>query len=138
MLLLLLLSRFSRVWLCVTPQTAALQAPLSLGFSRQEHWSGLPFPSPLRESEKWKGSCSVLSDCQRSHWLQPTRLLHPWDFPGRNTGVGCHFLLQEHSWLSNKIFRVICHNLKMVVITDTKEKGSGRRTSGASKMVFFP
>ena len=43
--LLLLLSRFSRVWLCATPQTAAYQAPPSLGFSRQEHWSGLPFPS---------------------------------------------------------------------------------------------
>ena len=42
----LLLSCFSRVRLCVTPQTAAHQAPLSLGFSRQEHWSGLPFPSP--------------------------------------------------------------------------------------------
>ena len=41
-----MLSRFSRVRLCATPQTAALQAPLSLGFSRQEHWSGLPFPSP--------------------------------------------------------------------------------------------
>ena len=42
--LLLLLSRFSRVWLCATPYTAAHQAPLSLGFSRQEYWSGLPFP----------------------------------------------------------------------------------------------
>ena len=52
MLLLLLLSHFSRVRLCVTPQTAAHQAPLSLGFSRQEHWSGLPFPSPVHESEK--------------------------------------------------------------------------------------
>ena len=51
-LLLLLLSRFSRVWLCATPQTAAHQASLSLGFSRQEHWSGLPFPSPMHESEK--------------------------------------------------------------------------------------
>ena len=49
--LLLLLSRFSRVRLCATPQTAAHQAPLSLGFSRQEHWSGLPFPSPMHESE---------------------------------------------------------------------------------------
>ena len=47
LLLLLLLSRFSRVRLCATPQTAAHQAPLSLGFSRQEHWSGLPFPSPV-------------------------------------------------------------------------------------------
>ena len=50
--LLLLLSRFSRVRLCVTPETAAHQAPLSLGFSRQEHWSGLPFPSLMHESEK--------------------------------------------------------------------------------------
>ena len=51
-ILLLLLSRFSRVRLCATPQMAAHQAPLSLGFSKQEHWSGLPFPSPMHESEK--------------------------------------------------------------------------------------
>ena len=50
LLLLLLLRRFSRVRLCATPQTAAHQAPPSLGFSRQEHWSGLPFPSPMHES----------------------------------------------------------------------------------------
>ena len=50
-ILLLLLSCFSRVRLCVTPQMAAHQAPPSLGFSRQEHWSGLPFPSPMHESE---------------------------------------------------------------------------------------
>ena len=62
----------------------------SLGFSRQEHWSGLPFPSPMLESEKWKWSRSVMSDPQRPHGLQPTRLLRPWDFPGRRTGVGCH------------------------------------------------
>ena len=60
--ILLLLSRFSRVRLCATPETAAHQAPLSLGFSRQEHWSGLPFPSPMHESEKWKWSHSVVSD----------------------------------------------------------------------------
>ena len=50
--LLLLLSRFSRVQLRATPETAAHQSPPSLGFSRQEHWSGLPFPSPMHESEK--------------------------------------------------------------------------------------
>ena len=60
--LLLLLSFFSRVRLCATPEMAAHQAPLFLGFSRQEHWSGLPFPSPMRESEKWKWSRSVMSD----------------------------------------------------------------------------
>ena len=46
-LLLLLLSLFSRVWLHATPQTAAHQALLSLGFSRQGYWSGLPFSSPM-------------------------------------------------------------------------------------------
>ena len=51
LLLLLLLSRFSRVWLCAT-----------------------------------------LTLCR--HGLQPTRLLHPWNSPDKNTGVGCHFLLQ--------------------------------------------
>ena len=51
---MLLLSHFSRVRLCVTPQTSAHQAPPSLGFSRQEHWSGWPFPSPMYQSEKVK------------------------------------------------------------------------------------
>ena len=93
-IMLLLLSHFSRVWLCVTPQTATHQAPPSLGFSRQEHWSGLPFPSPMHESEKWKWSRSVVSDSQQPHGLQRTRLLCPWDFPGKSTGVGCHCLLR--------------------------------------------
>ena len=68
-MLLLLLSRFSHVWLCVTPQTAAHQAPLSLGFSRQEHWSGCSF-SPMHESEKWKWSRLVMSDPQRPPGLE--------------------------------------------------------------------
>ena len=49
---MLLLSHCSRVGLCATPQMAAHQAPPSLEFSRQEHWSGLSFPSPMHESEK--------------------------------------------------------------------------------------
>ena len=63
------------------------------GFSRQEHWSGMPFPSPMHESEKWKWSLSVVSDSSPPHGLQPTRFLRPWDFPGKSTGVGCHCLL---------------------------------------------
>ena len=39
-----------------------ITAPPSLGFSRQEHWSGLPFPSPMHEGEKWKWSRSVVSN----------------------------------------------------------------------------
>ena len=76
---------------------AAHLAPPSLGFSRQEHWSGLPFPSPMCESEKWKWSRSVVSDPQWPHGLQPSRLLCPWDFPGKSTGVGCHCLLRQNT-----------------------------------------
>ena len=36
-----------------------------------------------------------MSDSVRPHGLQPTRLPRPWDSPGKNTGVGCHFLLQS-------------------------------------------
>ena len=60
-----LLSRCSRLRPCATPETAAHQAPPSLGFSRQEHWSGLPFPSPVHEVESEREvaqSCPTLSD----------------------------------------------------------------------------
>ena len=46
------LSCFSRVRLFVTPWTVAHQTPLSMELSRQEYWSGLPYPSPMHESEK--------------------------------------------------------------------------------------
>jgi len=43
---LCVLIRFSRVWLFMAPWTVARQTPLPMGFSRQEYWNGLPFPSP--------------------------------------------------------------------------------------------
>ena len=49
----------------------------------------------LPKSLTVKLSRSVVSDSLRHQGLQPTRFLHPWDFPGKRTGVGCHFLLQE-------------------------------------------
>ena len=54
-------------------------------------WVAISFSS----ARKWKVrvSRSVVSDPQRPHGLQPTRLLRPWDFPGKSTGVGCHCLL---------------------------------------------
>ena len=55
--MLLLLSHFSRVQLCATPEMAAHQTPLSLGFSRQEYWSGLPFPSPMHAGMLSRFSC---------------------------------------------------------------------------------
>ena len=45
----------------------------------------------MRKKER-KWTRSVLSDSLQPHRLQPTMLLLPWDFPGKSTGVGCHFL----------------------------------------------
>ena len=55
---------------------------ISVYFLQYSAWS---------ESER-KWSRSVLSDSLRPHGMQPTRFLHPCDFPGKNTGVDCHFL----------------------------------------------
>ena len=69
----------SRVWLLATPRTAAHQAPPSMGFSRQEYWSGVPLPSPATFST----SCIYHPWCcpnQRSK-LQPQRLSHAWHPP---------------------------------------------------------
>ena len=67
LLLLLLLSHIvpDSVW----PYRWQPSGLPSLGFSRQEYWSGLPFPSPVHESEKWKWSRSVVSDSSRPHGL---------------------------------------------------------------------
>ena len=107
--LVLLLSHFSRVKLCVTP---------SLGFSRQEHWSGLPFPSPIHKSEKWKWSRSLMSDSSRPHGLQPTRLLCPWDFPGESTGVGCHSYLENYSSLDRGAWQASPRGCKESAMTE--------------------
>ena len=69
-------------------------------------WVAISFSNG--ESEQWDWSRSVMSDSQRPHGLQPTRLFHPWDFPGKSTGLGCHCLLpnflEEFSSLSHYIF----------------------------------
>ena len=63
------------------------------GVREKRHPVILPFQSALGQSIHWRGgSLSVVF-----HSLRPqgcTRFLCPWDFPGKNTGVGCHFLLQ--------------------------------------------
>ena len=83
--------------LCLTlcdPIDGSLPGSPVPGILQARNWSGLPFPSPMHESEKRKWSRSVMSNSQQPHGLQPTRLLHPWDFPGKSTGVGCHCLLR--------------------------------------------
>ena len=113
--------------LYVTPETAAHQAPLSMGFSRQEYWRGLPLPSPVytytfmyilyihrciyvynwvtmlysRDGHNIINqrcvcvlSHSVMSDSLRAHGLWSAWLPCPWDFPGKDTGMGYHALVQ--------------------------------------------
>ena len=60
--------------------------------ARTLEWVAISF------SSAWKWSRSVMSDSSRPPGLQPTRLLHPWDFPGKSTGVGCHCLLHSLVW----------------------------------------
>ena len=62
---------------------------------------------------KWKWSRSVVSDPQWPHELQPSRLLCPWDFPGKSTGVGCHCLLL----VNNRPYK-----FKIAVMTQTMRK----------------
>ena len=64
----------------------------------------------MHESEKWKWSHSVMSNPQRFHGLQPTRLLRPKDFPGKSTGVGCHCLLLRTRLNINIMCKVILIN----------------------------
>ena len=82
----------SRVRLLATPWTAAHQAPPSMGFSRQEYWSGVPLPSPRSLLVicfmHVYVSHSAMSDSLPPYELSPARLLSPWNSPGKNTEVG--------------------------------------------------
>ena len=70
----------------VGDEISACNAPISF-------IEALTFLTSVKSEVKW--SHSVVSDSLRPHGLYPTRILSPWDFPGKNTGVGCHFLLQN-------------------------------------------
>ena len=60
--------------------------------ARTLEWVAISFSNAW----KWKVKVKSLSHVRPSAtpWLQPSRLLHPWDFPGKSTGVGCHCLLR--------------------------------------------
>ena len=87
----------SRVRLC-DPMNCSLPGSSIHGFSRQEYWSGLPFPSPMHEREKWKWSRSVMSWLLATPWTAAYQAPPSMDFPGKSTGVGCHCLLRTISW----------------------------------------
>ena len=100
-MLLLLPSRFSRVRLCETPQMAAHQAPPSLGFSRQEHWSGLPFPSPIPQLK-----AEIL---QRSA-VSMVQLPHPYMTTGKTR------VLTRQTFVG-KVISLLFNMLSLLVIT---------------------
>ena len=83
LLLLLLLSGFSRVRLYATPWTAAYQAPLSMGFARQEYWSGLPLPSPHSSILAWKIPWTEETGRLQSVVLQKSRYM-TWKLNNKN------------------------------------------------------
>ena len=87
--LLLLLSRFSRVWLCSLMDSHPQGSPFSgILQARMLEWVAISF------SSAWEWSRPVVSNPSKPHGLRPTRLLHLWDIPGQSTGLGFHCLLQ--------------------------------------------
>ena len=106
--LLLLLSRLSRVRLCATPQTAAHQAPPSMGFSRQEYWSGVPLPSPhaMRCSQKFS-SAQLLSHVQL--FVTPRTAAHQASLSITNSQSLLKLMSIESVMPSN--YLILCHPL---------------------------
>ena len=98
MLLLLQLSPFSCVQLCETPSMAAHQAPHHWDSPGKNTGVGCHFLlqcMKVKSESEVAQSCQTLCDPLRPHRLQPTRLLRPWDSPGKSTGVGCHCLSSQ-------------------------------------------
>ena len=97
----------SHVRIFVTPWTVAYHSPLSMGFSREEYWSGLTFPSP----ENIPDPGIEPGPPSEPPW-KSTSLPRPWDSPGKNTGVGCHFLLQSRKVKSESEVAQPCPTLR--------------------------
>ena len=112
----------SRVWLFTTPWTAAYQAPLSMGFSRQEYWSGLPLPSLNPSTTRAQISWDF---CECHFWgLTPDLQIqilwkmmlrkwhfnkHPrcfWFIPRFGNSIGCSVKMQRSRWFCIFIYFV--------------------------------
>ena len=83
---------------CVAPPGSPVPGTLQAGTLE---WVAISFSSPWKR----KGSHSVVSDSSRPYELQPTRLLRPWDFPGKSAGVGCHCPPQRKALILSKLIR---------------------------------
>ena len=82
-----MLSWFSRVQLFMTLQTIVYQAPLSMGFSRQESWSGLPYPSPGDLSDPGIEPVSLTSPALAGRFFTTSGKVSPWG-PSNTTILG--------------------------------------------------
>ena len=78
-----------------------------------QHWVVILFPkSRLVKTHATAKVTSVVSDSVQPQRQQPTRLPHPWDSQGKNTGVGCHFLLQCRKVKSESEAAQLCPTLR--------------------------
>ena len=94
---------FSHIRLFVIPWNVSRQVPLSMGFSRQEYWSGLPFPS----SGVFTTQGQNLHLLYLLHWQEDSLPLGPHGKP-KNTGVRCHILLQSIFPIQGSNPRLLC------------------------------
>ena len=98
-----MLSHFRHVQLFATPRTVAHQAPLSIGFSRQEYWSGLPFPSPGDLPESGIEPASLMSD-------RPISPNVSWNAVSFVPQVAVYPYLLEVSWIKCPIQqKIVCN-----------------------------
>ena len=71
---------------------------------------------------KSENESEVVSDSWRPHGLQPTRLLHPWDFPDKSTGVGCHFPLPTIKKNEFLLFAATWMGFKSTMLNEMSKK----------------
>ena len=116
-------------WTVVLEKT--LESPLNSKEIKSVNPKGNQPWTFIRRTDTEAVSCSVMPDSLRPHGLQPTRLLCPWDFPGKDTGVGCYFLLQGMLKLKlQKVGHLMWRAEKTLVLG----KIEGRRRRGQQKV----
>ena len=116
LLLLLLLSRFIRVRLCATPQMETHQAPPSLGYSRQEYWSGLPFFICLNDSAKLSQHYSL----PHSNGTELT-VEFQWFLDFFHQDPLENLMIPMSPQLQKKIYKNIIYNIKITLTTKKRQ-----------------
>ena len=81
-------------------------------------------------------SLQFVSDSVGAHRRQPTRLRHPWDSPGKNTGVGCHFLLQCKKVKSESEVAQSCPTLSDSMVCSLPKSSDLQKRSVSSLYLF--